>query len=107
MELSTIVERDIVPLKNGAEDAEKSTDSGVASTSGNNSSTGKDVMGHYPIIIEFEALNAHSMVPKESTFVTRAKNEGGDCDISEINGEEKNRSTLNSDGKFKKSLLYS
>ena len=99
MELSIIVEQDVVQPKIDAEDAEKSTDSGVASTSGNSSSTGKDVMGYFPIIIEFKALNAHEVAPKESTFVTRTKAGDGTCDISEINGDEKNRSTLNSDGK--------
>ena len=107
MDLSVIIERETVQVKNGLEDAEKSTDSGVASTSGNSSNAdsssdstkGKDVMNNVPLIIEFEALNARDSVPKESTFVAKSKVDNGNCDISAINGEGKNRSTLHSDGK--------
>ena len=99
MELSIIAEQEVVSVKGGVDDAEKSTDSGVASTSGNSSNSGKDVTCNFPIIVEFEALNPKETGPKESTFVAKTNKNDGDCDISDINGEQKNRQTLNSDGK--------
>ena len=98
MDLSVIVEQEVVSVKDRVEDAERSTDSGVASTSGNSTNPGKDVMCNFPIIIEFKALNPQETGPKESTFVAKTNMGDGDCDISDINGEQKNRETLNSDG---------
>ena len=105
MELSVIIERDIPDLKEGTDDPERSTDSGVASTGmastlGNSGNSGKDVIiNKNPIIIEFKALNAKDSAPKESTFVVKTNENGNPCDISAIAGDGKDRETFNSSGK--------
>ena len=102
MELSVIVEReqDVPKSKPNELDLENSADSGLASTSGNSLDTGKNDVIKKPIIIEFKALNPKDKVPKESTFLTKVNEAGNNCDISIINGDDKGRGTLNSDGKI-------
>ena len=113
-DLSTINEKesmmnlaDVAKIKfDDSTHASSSGDSGLASANESlvndktdDAERGKDILRNKcPDIIKFKALN-EIVVPKESTFLGKAKERSNPCDISSINGGP-SRKTLDSDGKY-------
>ena len=104
-ELSVIKEatnsQEVKPLENSNVD-NQSVDSGLASSSGNDSSGTNINENSRCLIIQFQALNAEARaIPKESTFVMNKRDQKETCNVSRIDGP-KNKETINSeDGKLK------
>ena len=102
-ELSVIKEavnsQEIKPFENSNVD-NQSVDSGLASSSGNDSSGTNINESTRCLIIQFQALNAEMRaIPKESTFVMSKHDRKESCNVSRIDGS-KNKETINSeDGK--------
>ena len=113
MELSAIIESDDIQIKRmnkGENELENSGDSGLASATDNSLEAGKkNEISTKCLIIEFEALNANERAPIESTFLTKTKGNNGPCNISAIEGSNRNRETINSEGQYnidRKKVFY-
>ncbi len=102
MELSAIIESEDIQvnrMNKGESGLENSNDSGLASATDNSLEAGKknEILTKC-LIIEFEALNANERAPVESTFLAKTKGINGPCNISAIEGSNRNRDTINSEG---------